>query len=180
MRNAGILYQSGALFSSMTVGQNIALPMQQYTQLSKNEIKDLVALKLSLVGLGGFEEYYPSELSGGMKKRAGLARALALDPKIVFFDEPSSGLDPLSAKLLDDLILEIKESLGTTIVFVSHELASILSIANNSVYLDVGEKKALAYGDPKKLLKQPPNDNVLRFLTRGIKGNEEPRRNTHG
>lgn len=170
MRNAGILYQSGALFSSMTLGENIALPMQQYTKLSKAEIKELVALKLSLVGLGGFEEYYPSELSGGMKKRAGLARALALDPKIVFFDEPSAGLDPLSAKLLDDLILEIKESLGTTIVFVSHELASIFAIANNSIYLDVETQKALAHGNPHDLLKNPPHPNVLRFLTRGKKG----------
>ena len=171
MRKAGILYQSGALWTSMTLAENIALPLVQYTTLSAAEIKDIVALKLDLVGLAGFEDFYPSEISGGMKKRAGLARALALDPDVVFFDEPSAGLDPVSARLLDDLILEIKESLNTTIVMVTHELASIFAIGTNSVYLDVETRTAIAHGDPKELLKNPPNKTVERFLTRGEKGN---------
>lgn len=171
MRKAGILYQSGALWTSMTLGENIALPLEQYTNLSPSEIKDVVSLKLDLVGLAGFEDFYPSEISGGMKKRAGLARALALDPDIVFFDEPSAGLDPVSARLLDDLILEIRESLNTTIVMVTHELASIFAIGTNSVYLDVETRTAIAHGDPKELLKNPPNKTVERFLTRGEKGN---------
>ena len=171
MKKCGILYQSGALFSSMTLAENIALPLQQYTDYSDKLIKELVSLKLALVGLTGFEEFYPSEISGGMKKRAGLARALALDPDIVFFDEPSAGLDPVSARLLDDLILEIKESLNTTIVMVTHELASIFAIGTNSVYLDVETRTAIAHGDPKELLKNPPNKTVERFLTRGERGN---------
>lgn len=171
MRKAGILYQSGALWTSMTLAENIALPLEQYTDLSESEIKDIVSLKLDLVGLAGFEDFYPSEISGGMKKRAGLARALALDPDIVFFDEPSAGLDPVSARLLDDLILEIKESLNTTIVMVTHELASIFAIGTNSVYLDVETRTAIAHGDPKELLKNPPNKTVERFLTRGERGN---------
>ena len=173
MRKAGILYQSGALFSSMTLSENIALPLEQYTDLSKAEIRELISLKLALVGLSGFEEFSPSEISGGMKKRAGLARALALDPKVVFFDEPSAGLDPVSAKLLDDLIIEIKESLGTTIVVVTHELASIFAIGTDSIFLDAEKKTITAKGNPKTLLKNPPNDKVLRFLTRGEKGGEK-------
>lgn len=129
MQKCGILYQSGALFSSMTLAENIALPLRQYTSYSDKLIAELVSLKLSLVGLTGFEEFYPSEISGGMKKRAGLARALALDPDIVYFDEPSAGLDPISSKMLDDLIIDINQSLGTTIVVVTHELASILPSA---------------------------------------------------
>lgn len=174
MKKAGILYQSGALWSSMTLAENIALPLEQYTKLTPAEIRDIVALKLDLVGLAGFEEFYPSEISGGMKKRAGLARALALDPDIVFFDEPSAGLDPVSARLLDDLILEIRESLHTTIVMVTHELASIFAIGTNSIYLDVNTRTATAHGDPKELLKHPPNPTVLNFLTRG--GEEDPHR----
>lgn len=167
MRRCGILYQSGALFSSMTLSENISLPLQQYTSYSDKQIKELVSLKLALVGLAGFEEFYPSEISGGMKKRAGLARALALDPEIVYFDEPSAGLDPISSKLLDDLILDISHSLGTTIVIVTHELSSIFAIGNNSIFLDGDTKSILGYGDPKELLKNPPNDNVYKFLTRG-------------
>lgn len=173
MRRAGILYQSGALWSSMTLKENISLALEQYTSLHTAEINDLVALKLDLVGLSGFEDFYPSELSGGMKKRAGLARALALDPDIVFFDEPSAGLDPVSARLLDDLILELKESLNTTIVMVTHELASIFAIGTNSVYLDVETKTATAFGNPKDILKNSNNANVLNFLTRGEKGAEK-------
>lgn len=169
MRKAGILYQSGALWTSMTLAENIALPLSQYTALTPAEIQDLVALKLDLVGLAGFQDFYPSEISGGMKKRAGLARALALDPQIVFFDEPSAGLDPISSKNLDDLILQIKENLNTTIVMVTHELPSLLSVGTNSIYLDVDTKTLIARGNPAELLKNPPNDKVRRFLTRGEK-----------
>lgn len=171
MKKCGILYQSGALFSSMTLAENVALPLQQYTNYSQNEINELVSLKLALVGLAGFEDFYPAEISGGMKKRAGLARALALDPKIVYFDEPSAGLDPVSSKLLDDLIIEINQSLGTTIVVVTHELNSIFNIGTNSIFLDGDTKSIIGYGKPTELLKYPPNDKVLRFLTRGEKGN---------
>lgn len=169
MRHCGILYQSGALFSSMTLAENIALPLQQYTDYSDKLIKELVSLKLSLVGLAGFEDFYPSEISGGMKKRAGLARALALDPEILYCDEPSAGLDPISSKLLDDLILDINKSLGTTFVIVTHELASIFAVGNNSIFLDSGSKSIKGQGDPKELLKNPPNDIVYNFLTRGEK-----------
>ena len=168
MQKHGILYQGGALFSSMTLGENIALPLQQYTDYTEEEIAGLVSLKLALVGLDGFEEFYPAEISGGMRKRAGLARALALDPDIVYFDEPSAGLDPISAKLLDDLILEINKSLGTTIVVVTHELSSIFAIGSNSIFLDADEKTITARGNPKELLNSPPNETVLQFLTRGI------------
>jgi len=124
MQNIGILYQSGALWSSMTLVENVALPLEEYTDLSPNEIRELVSFKLSMVGLAGYEDFYPAEISGGMRKRAGIARAIALDPDILFFDEPSAGLDPVSAKRLDDLILELRDSLGTTVVVVTHELAS--------------------------------------------------------
>ena len=167
MRNFGILYQSGALWSSMTLAENIALPLEEYTDLSTNAIKEVISLKLALVGLSGFEEYYPSEISGGMQKRAGLARAMALDPEILFFDEPSAGLDPISAKLLDDLILELRDSLGATVVIVTHELASIFAIGNNSVFLDPETKTMIAGGDPNKLLAESKNPKVQNFLTRG-------------
>lgn len=163
----GILYQSGALWSSMTLAENVALPLEQYTNLNPNQIREVVALKLALVGLAGFDEFYPSEISGGMKKRAGLARAMAMDPDILFFDEPSAGLDPVSSRMLDDLILELSESLKTTIVVVTHELASIFAIGTNSVYLDVEERTMTASGDPKKLRDDSPNPRVHAFLTRG-------------
>lgn len=169
MQKCGILYQSGALFSSMTLAENIALPLRQYTNYSDKLISELVSLKLALVGLTGFEDFYPSEISGGMKKRAGLARALALDPGIVYFDEPSAGLDPISSKMLDDLILEINQSLGTTIVVVTHELDSIFAIGGNSIFLDAETKSILARGNPHELLKNPPNDEIYQFLTRGAK-----------
>ena len=169
MRKAGILYQSGALWSSMTLAENVAMPLEQYTDFTPAEIKDLVALKLDLVGLGGFQNYYPAEISGGMKKRAGLARALALDPQIVFFDEPSAGLDPISSKNLDDLILQIRENLRTTIVMVTHEQPSIFAIGTNSIYLDARTKTVIARGDPNELLKNPPNETLEHFLTRGKK-----------
>lgn len=173
MRRCGILYQSGALFSSMTLAENIAMPLQQYTTYSAKLIDELVDLKLALVGLAGFGDFYPSEISGGMKKRAGLARALALDPEIVYFDEPSAGLDPISSKLLDDLIIDINQSMGTTIVVVTHELASIFDIGNNSVFLDASVKGISARGNPAELLKNPPNNNVYEFLTRGAKSNAQ-------
>jgi phospholipid/cholesterol/gamma-HCH transport system ATP-binding protein len=167
-RKFGTLFQSGALWSSMTLAENIGLALKQYTSLGDVEIREIAAYKLMLVGLAGFEDYYPNEISGGMKKRAGLARAMALDPEILFFDEPSAGLDPISAKLLDDLILELRDSLGTTIVVVTHELASIFDIGNNSVFLDPVTKTQLATGDPKELRDHHPNDAVRNFLHRGV------------
>jgi phospholipid/cholesterol/gamma-HCH transport system ATP-binding protein len=167
MKHFGILYQSGALWSSLTLAENIALPLTEYTDLGPENIREVVSLKLSLVGLAGFEEYYPSELSGGMKKRAGLARAMALDPEILFFDEPSGGLDPVSAHLLDNLITELRDSLGATVLVVTHELASIFAIGNNSVFLDTETKTMIAAGDPKKLLAESEDPRVRRFLTRG-------------
>ncbi len=167
LRNSGVLYQGGALWSSMTLLENITLPITQFTGLSQKEAKDIASFKLKLVGLGGYEDYYPSRISGGMRKRAALARAIALDPDILFFDEPSAGLDPVSAKHLDDLILEIRESLGATIVMVSHELASILSIGSNSVFLDSETKTMLATGEPKRLLMESEDPRIVEFLTRG-------------
>jgi len=166
-RRFGILYQSGALWSSMTLAENISLPLEEYTDLTREQIQEIISLKLSLVGLSGFDDYYPSEISGGMKKRAGLARAMALDPDILFFDEPSAGLDPISAHLLDKLILELRDSLGATIVIVTHELASIFDIGNNSVFLDPDTKTMIAEGDPNILLAESDDPKVHSFLTRG-------------
>ncbi|HEY3277677.1 MAG TPA: ATP-binding cassette domain-containing protein [Syntrophorhabdaceae bacterium] len=167
MKRFGILYQSGALWSSMTLAENVALPLELYTTLRPPQIRKIVSLKMALVGLAGFEDFYPSEISGGMKKRAGLARAMALDPDILFFDEPSAGLDPVSARLLDDLILELRDSLGATVVIVTHELASIFAIGNNSVFLDVESRTMTAHGDPKRLLAESTDRRVRNFLTRG-------------
>ena len=173
IKRFGVLYQSGALWSSMTLAENVGLPLEQYTELSENEIREIVSLKLSLVGLAGFEEFYPSEISGGMCKRAGLARAIALDPDIVFFDEPSAGLDPISAHRLDELILELRDSLGATVVVVTHELASIFAIGNNSVFLDTETRTMIAGGDPKKLLAESRDPKIHKFLTRGDEGARE-------
>lgn len=167
MRRIGVLYQSGALFSSLTLAENIALPLGEFTDMNDHEIGDIVSYKLALVGLAGFEDYYPSEISGGMQKRAGLARAMALDPEILFFDEPSAGLDPVSAKLLDDLIISLRDTLGTTIVVVTHELASIFAIGTNSVFLDPETKTMLATGAPQKLLAESNDAKIIQFLTRG-------------
>lgn len=166
-RRFGVLYQSGALWSSMTLAENIGLPLGEFTDLSPDQIREVASLKLSLVGLGGFEDFYPSEISGGMQKRAGLARAMALDPDILFLDEPSAGLDPVSSRLLDDLILELRESLNCTVVAVTHELASIFTIADNSVYLDAETRTMLAQGNPRTLLAESKDPRIHAFLTRG-------------
>ena len=167
VRRTGVLFQSGALWSSMTLAENVGLSLGEYTDLSPEEIREVASLKLALVGLKGFEDYYPSQISGGMQKRAGLARAMALDPEILFFDEPSAGLDPISSRLLDDLIIELRDSLGATVVVVTHELASIFTIGSNSIFLDTETRTMTASGDPKELLAHPPNATVHRFLTRG-------------
>jgi phospholipid/cholesterol/gamma-HCH transport system ATP-binding protein len=169
IRRAGVMYQGGALWSSMTLAENVGLPLETYTDLSPRQIREVVQMKLALVGLAGFEEFYPSEISGGMQKRAGIARAMALDPEILFFDEPSAGLDPVSARRLDDLILQLRESLGTTMVVVTHELASIFTIGNNSVFLDASKRTMTATGDPKKLLAETTDPTLRLFLTRGEK-----------
>jgi len=167
LRSFGVLFQGGALWSSMTLVENIGLPLGEYTDLSPAEINDISQLKLALVGLKGFENYYPAEISGGMCKRAGLARALALDPDILFFDEPSAGLDPISSRNLDELILQLRDSLGATFVVVTHELASIFTIADNSVFLDANTRTMRARGNPRELLKNSTDPAVREFLTRG-------------
>jgi phospholipid/cholesterol/gamma-HCH transport system ATP-binding protein len=167
LRSFGVLFQSGALWSSMTLAENIGLPLGEFTGLSPAEIRDIAQLKLALVGLKGFEDYYPAEISGGMCKRAGLARALALDPDILFFDEPSAGLDPISSRNLDELILQLRDSLGATFVVVTHELASIFTIADNSVFLDATTRTMRAQGNPRELLKNSTDPAVREFLTRG-------------
>ncbi len=167
LQRVGVLYQGGALWSSMTLAENVGLPLEEYTDLAPAEIRELVSYKLALVGLAGFEEFYPSEISGGMRKRAGLARAMALDPDVLFFDEPSAGLDPITSRLLDDLILELRASLGATVVVVTHELASIFAIGTSSVFLDAESKTMLATGDPKVLREGSSHPTVRRFLTRG-------------
>jgi phospholipid/cholesterol/gamma-HCH transport system ATP-binding protein len=177
LRRFGILYQSGALWSSMTLAQNIGLPLGEFTDLTPSQIREIAALKLALVGLNGFEDFYPSEISGGMQKRAGLARAMALDPEILFFDEPSAGLDPISSSLLDELILELRDSLGATVVIVTHELASIFAIGNNCVFLDAESRVQIATGDPNDLLANSIDPRVRKFLTRGKDGGES---NHHG
>lgn len=167
-RSFGVLYQGGALWSTRTLAENVALPLEEYTKLSEVEIRELCSLKLALVGLKGFEDFYPSEISGGMRKRAGLARAMSLDPEILFFDEPSAGLDPLSSRRLDELILRLRDSLGTTVVVVSHELPSIFTIADTSIFLDAETKRMLIQGDPKELVKAGKSDPKVRtFLLRG-------------
>ena len=166
LRDFGVLYQNGALWSSMTLAENVRFPLEEYTDLTGPEIDEVVSLKLSLVGLRGFEAFYPSEISGGMRKRAALARAIALDPDVLFFDEPSAGLDPLSSRRLDDLILQLRDSLGTTVVVVTHELESIFTIGDNAVFLDVESRTMSALGNPREMRDHPPSDNVYRFLTR--------------
>jgi phospholipid/cholesterol/gamma-HCH transport system ATP-binding protein len=165
-RRLGIMFQGGALWSSLTLAENIALPLVEHTNLSEQRINEIVAFKLALVGLAGFDGFYPVELSGGMKKRASLARAMALDPEILIIDEPSSGLDPLTARRLDDLILELRDTLKTTFVVISHELASILSIGSNSIFLDEETHTMIPTGDPREAIKSGA-PKVRNFLSRG-------------
>ena len=166
-RNWGITYQRGGLFSDLTLAENVAVPLQQYSALGKSEMAELIAFKLALVGLHGFEDYYPGEISGGMQKRAALARAIALDPELLFFDEPSAGLDPLSSRRLDELIVAISESLGGTVVIVTHELDSIFGIATNAVFLDAETRTQLDQGPPDWLLNHSSHAVVRQFLSRG-------------
>ena len=166
LRRIGVLYQNGALWSGLTLAENVALPLEELSALDAPAIAEVVALKLALVGLDGYGAFYPSEISGGMRKRASLARAIALDPEVLFFDEPSSGLDPISASRLDDLILAIAASFGTTIVVVTHDLASIFRIADRALFLDITKRTMTALGPPAALRDAPPNDEVRRFLTR--------------
>lgn len=166
IKTFGVSYQNGALFSSMTLYENIALPLEINKKLPESDIKQNVMEKLKLVGLEKYGDFYPSEISGGMVKRAALARAMITNPKILFFDEPGAGLDPLRAKELDDLILEISKKSGTTIVMVTHELDSIMTIATNSVYIDAITKTVLASGAPKQILTTTKNEQIVDFLTR--------------
>ena len=166
-RRFGIMYQQGALWTSMTLAENVALPLGTYTTLDREAVAELAEYKLALVGLGGFGAYYPSDISGGMRKRAAIARAMALDPEILFLDEPSAGLDPISSRLLDDLILELRDSLGMTIVIVTHELASIFAVGDNSVFLDPETRTMIATGHPRWLVAHSDQPKVRNFLTRG-------------
>ena len=166
LRTFGMLFQSGALWTSLTLSENIALPLEEYTRLPRDEIRNIAAFKLAQVGLAGFEEHYPSEISGGMRKRAGLARALALDPGIVFFDEPSAGLDPVTARNLDQLIVQVRDTFGPTIVIVSHDVESIFGIADRAIMLDRDTKGIIAEGRPADLAVGSPNPKVVEFLTR--------------
>jgi len=174
LRSFGVLFQSGALWSSMTLEENVALPLAEYTELSRVDIARVARLKLALVGLKGFEEYYPSEISGGMAKRAGLARALSLDPDILFFDEPSAGLDPISSRNLDQLILQLRDSLGATFVVVTHELQSIFAIGDNAIFLDTNTRTMRAQGNPREMLRHSTDADLLEFLTRGESNRNVP------
>jgi phospholipid/cholesterol/gamma-HCH transport system ATP-binding protein len=176
LRRFGVLFQSGALFSAMTLAENVGLPLAQFTHLRAPEIRTLAEVKLAMVGLKGFEDFYPAAISGGMAKRAALARAVALDPQILFFDEPSAGLDPISSRRLDELILELRDSLHATVVIVSHELVSILGIGDDCIFLDPERRTIGASGPPKQLRDHPPTPGVEEFfsgrerLLRGEKG----------
>jgi len=163
----GVMYQSGALWSSLTLGENISMPMEETGKVPASTLRELVAYKLSLVGLSGYEDYYPSQISGGMKKRAGIARAMALDPDILFLDEPGAGLDPLSSRRFDDLILRLRESQRSTIIIVTHELASIFNIADRALFLDIATHTQGALGNPCHLRDHSENPAVRLFLNRG-------------
>jgi phospholipid/cholesterol/gamma-HCH transport system ATP-binding protein len=165
-RRFGVLFQGGALFSAMTLFENVALPLQLYTPANAVEIRGLVRYKLGLVGLRGYEEFYPSEISGGMRKRAGLARALALDPELLFLDEPSAGLDPISSRRLDDLILQLRDGTGASFVVVSHELPSLFAIGDNGIFLDAESKRPIAHGSPRQMLEHSTHPTVQAFLRR--------------
>jgi phospholipid/cholesterol/gamma-HCH transport system ATP-binding protein len=167
MRHFGVTYQGGALFGSLTLAENIALPLQEYTNYSKDKIHEVIEEKLGLVDLSGFGDYLPSEISGGMMKRAGLARAMALDPKLLFFDEPSAGLDPISSANLDKLILDLRDKLGSTMVIVTHELDSIFAIADRVIMLEKKSKSIIAEGNPNDLRDNSNDAWVKEFLNRG-------------
>jgi len=166
----GVLFQSGALFSSMTLAENLALPLCRWTAITGATARELVQAKLDLVGLGPFAEHLPGEISGGMKKRAGIARALMLEPDLLFFDEPSAGLDPITAVELDHLILTLSRDLGITIVIVTHELPSIFLIAHHCIVLDKDKKGIVAEGDPGKLREESKIPFVHNFFTRSMPG----------
>jgi len=165
-RKIGVSFQSGALFGSMTLGENVALSLEGHTDLTFEEIDDIIKMKLAMVGLAGYENHLPSELSGGMQKRAGVARAMALDPEVLFFDEPSAGLDPITGVGLDILIKKINAGMGTTMVVVTHELASIFNIAHRVIMLDKGERGIIAQGDPKELRENATDPRVYNFFNR--------------
>lgn len=175
-KQIGVLFQGSALFGSMTVAENIALPIEEYTQLPRSIVDQLVHIKLCTVGLDGYAEYLPSELSGGMKKRAGLARALALNPRIVFLDEPSAGLDPITAAEIDDLIIDINTSLGTTMIIITHELASIMRIAQRAIMLDRSVKGIIATGHPHQLKQKSRHPMVQQFFNRKARETEKAMR----
>jgi len=180
LRRCGVLYQSGALWTSMTLADNVGLPLEEFTELSPSDVREVASLKLSLVGLKGFEDFYPAQISGGMQKRAALARAMALDPEILFFDEPSAGLDPISSRRLDDLILELRDSMGATVVLVTHELASIFALGDDSIFLDGESHTTIARGAPRDLLEHCHDQRVQSFLRRGETADEEAQRPSSG
>ena len=167
-QNIGVLFQSGALFSSMTIKENIALPLSEYTDLDSEAINRIIKMKLGMVNLAGYENHRPSELSGGMRKRAGIARAMALDPRVLFFDELSAGLDPVTAVELDNLIIKTNEALGTTMVIVTHELESIYKIAHRVLMLDKEAKGMIAEGTPLELKEQATDPRVKSFFLRQL------------
>jgi len=166
MTRFGVMYQQGALFGSMTLLENVRLLMEEYTQLSRPEMDLLARCKLDLVGLLPYASYMPNEISGGMQKRAAIARAIALDPKILFLDEPSAGLDPITSADLDQTILDLAKNLGITFVIVSHELASIYAIANRIIMLDKESKSIIAQGDPRVLRDSSADPRVRQFFNR--------------